>query len=133
MSGVARLSEVLDVGNTGDLNGGFVGNNVPALRFFAVEPPVSTNDVRELPNSALTVFPSPATDFVNVSIELDEMVEEATITMYNLTGQIIQTRNLSNVIQDTVNFDVSELAAGKYVINIATENGIKTKFFTVVR
>lgn len=133
LSGVARIAEVLDVGNTGDLNGGFVGNNMPALRFFAVENSVSTKDVRELPNSALKVFPSPATDFVNVNIELEEIAEDVMITMYSLTGQVLQTENLSNVKQDTVIFDVSKLAAGKYVINIATEDGVKAKFFTVVR
>lgn len=133
--GIARISELLDVGNTGDLNGGFTGNNIPALVLnFATKVFDNTStDVIELPSNSLKVFPSPATDYVNVDIDLENLAENVTITVYDIKGQLLQTKQMSNVKQDRATFDVSDFAAGRYLVNITADNGVITKFFTVVR
>lgn len=131
-SGVARIAELLDVGNTGDLNGGFVGTNTPALRLNIVQNSTST-EALELPSNALKVFPSPATDYINADIELAELAKNAILSVYDIKGQLLQTKQLSNIKTDRVTFDVSEFPAGRYLINITTDTGVKTKFFTVIR
>ncbi len=128
-----RYRQALDVGNTGDLNGQFGGAVVPALQMTVLKDVTSTEEVSILPSNALKVFPSPATDFINVDLDFEEMAEDVTISVYDIKGQLLQTKQMSNVIQDRVNFDVSNYAAGKYLVSIVADNGISSKFFTVVR
>ncbi len=73
----------------------------------------TTSDVK-LAEDALTIFPNPADVFITATIKLEEMVENATFTIYNINGQVIETRNLSNVTNEQVLFDLEGYTSGVY-------------------
>lgn len=133
LNGVERYAEVLDVGNSGDYGlAGFVGNPVPFVRLNFAENLLSTNGLK-LADNALTVFPNPADEFITASIELEDMAANAQVTIYNVTGQIIETRNLSNVQNEKVLFDLDSYTSGTYFISVATEAGSTIKRFIVAK
>ncbi len=131
-NGVERYSELLDVGNSGDYStAGFVGNPVPVVRLnFAEMFTTTTSDVK-LAEDALTIFPNPADVFITATIKLEEMVENATFTIYNINGQVIETRNLSNVTNEQVLFDLEGYTSGVYFMSVDTEAGHSVKRFVV--
>jgi len=131
VNGVERYAEILDVGNSGNYGlAGFVGNPVPFVRLNFAENLISTNNLK-LADNALTVFPNPADEFITATIELEQMAANAQIAIYNVSGQIIETRNLSNVTNERVLFDLDGYSSGTYFISVATEAGNTIKRFIV--
>jgi hypothetical protein len=131
LNGVERYAEILDVGNSGNYGlAGFVGNPVPFVRLNFAQNLVSTNNLK-LADNALTVFPNPADEFITATIELEKMAENARIAIYNVSGQIIETRNLSNVQNERILFDLNSYSSGTYFISVATESGSTIKRFIV--
>ena len=76
----------------------------------------SFNDVigietAEMPN--IKIYPNPATNFINFATEGMENANQ-TVELYNLSGSLIKTHNISNGAMD-----ISNLKAGVYVIKCA--------------
>jgi hypothetical protein len=84
-----------------------------------------------LTDNALTVFPNPATEFITASIELEEMTANAEIAIYNVSGQVMETRNLSNVQNEQVLFNLNGYTSGTYFMSIVTDAGHTIKRFIV--
>lgn len=131
-NGVIRYDHLLDIGNTGDYNPStnFSGNPTPAIGLMTSSVVVSTEDVK-LEESSLTLFPIPATDFITASIDLVQTAEKATITIYNVRGQVVETRKLSNVSKEQVEFNLDAYTSGTYMMSIDTEFGHTIKRFIV--
>lgn len=92
----------------------------------------TTTDETPLPDDALTFFPNPATDLLNVDLSF-EAPTLANVTIADLNGRVIQIDELVNVAEAKRQYDVSELPAGTYLVRVATEEGTSTKKFVVVR
>lgn len=60
--------------------------------------------------AAVNVFPNPAQDLINVELE-----NAAVISIYNIDGKLIATRDAKAGISS---FDVKDLAAGSYIIKV---------------
>lgn len=132
--GVERYSELLDVGNSGDYGTvGFVGNPVPVVRVSLFEEFKTSTETPALTDNALTVFPNPADEFITATIELEEMAANAKLAIYNVSGQIVETRNLSNVTNERVLFDLDSYTSGTYFISIQTDQGYSIKRFIVAK
>lgn len=130
--GVQRFSELLDVGNSGDYSiNGFVGSPVPVVRLSFFEEFATSTETAALSNNALTVFPNPADEFITATIELEDMAANAKLAIYNVNGQIVETRQLSNVTNEQVLFDLDGYTSGTYFISIETEKGHSIKRFIV--
>lgn len=85
----------------------------------------NTIGLEELSNvSALNVFPNPATDEVKVSFDITD-ASDVKVTVMDITGKAIETvvdaANVTGMQNNTVN--ISDYAAGVYVINITTNAG----------
>jgi hypothetical protein len=98
---------------------------------------LNTNDILA-PHSAINniisqsqfnLFPNPAKDLLNVDLNLSETAENATVTMFDINGRIIEQLNYSNVKQQNIQFNVANLSAGFYFVRIQSENGVQTKEF----
>ncbi|OYU81970.1 MAG: hypothetical protein CFE23_01315 [Flavobacterium sp. BFFFF1] len=50
-----------------------------------------------------------------------------TVTLYNLSGQSVNTWNVSKMNQTSISLPVSNLSAGVYLVNVDTSNGAVTK------
>lgn len=115
--------------------GGWGGDWNAILRLHTdgfIEDPNSTEAV-QLDNAKINVFPNPTTEFVSVNLELENISENVDITITDINGRIISTQSFSNVQSDRFTFDVQDYAAGNYFIRVQTEEGFKTKHFTVVK
>lgn len=64
------------------------------------------------------IYPNPTSDVLNISLENNLVLQEATI--YNNLGQVVKTAT-ENVI------DVSQLAKGLYFVEVTTDQGKATK------
>ena len=93
---------------------------------------VSTSDEVALPTEAMQVFPNPATDQVNLGVKLAEE-GPATVTIADLSGRVILTREYDSLQQQVLNFKLPSLASGIYLARIATEKGTLTKRFNVTK
>ncbi|HFA49177.1 MAG TPA: DUF4465 domain-containing protein [Bacteroidetes bacterium] len=97
---------------------GMFGMNTPA--YFCMDNLNFTFilDANEQPAELdVSVFPNPATDYLRI---VWNEQQEATASIFNLNGQLIQKMPLSTGQQ---NMDVQALATGMYILKIQTEEG----------
>ena len=66
----------------------------------------------------LTIYPNPTTSTIKINLEND--LENATIKIISIMGQVVLEKN--NINGTDFIFDVSNLSSGVYVIKIADEN-----------
>ncbi len=76
------------------------------------------------------MYPSPAQRGQTVKIELESALAEATLQIFDVQGRMIQTSDVSNVLETSI--PTNELNAGYYIVNIVTHNGIDSKKLIVV-
>lgn len=81
---------------------------------------VSSNEV--ISSSDVNVFPNPATDVLNVEVNLNEV---ANVELVDLTGKVVATQTVSN--QGTATFNTANLSSGLYIVSIQTANGVVTQ------
>jgi hypothetical protein len=81
---------------------------------------VSSNEV--ISSSDVSVFPNPASDVLNVTVNLDEV---ANVELVDLTGKVVATQTVSN--QGTATFNTANLSSGLYIVSIQTANGVVTQ------
>ncbi len=74
----------------------------------------SAVSIKEFSNSEVLIYPNPAT--ATLTIKTTEKFES--VSIYNLTGSLIQTESKNN-------FSVEQLSTGVYVLKIKTASGYK--------
>jgi len=90
----------------------------------------SVDDI-PLPDGTMTLFPNPATDFVQAQFNFENQID-ATITLASIDGKVIEYKN-QPLLNEVVQFNTSNLAEGMYLLRVATEIGTKTEKFVVKR
>lgn len=86
----------------------------------------STDEPRQ-PGVKLSVYPNPASDFVNLSIRSPKAAD-ADISLYNANGKLVQSRRINLAAhQQVLPLNVSALANGLYFIEVRTESGVFTE------
>ena len=78
---------------------------------------------------AVTVYPNPATEHLNISVGGGAMVKQ--ITVLNNLGAVVSATEHNSVHKVSVN--VAMLPAGNYFVKIETDRGVVNKRFSVVR
>ena len=81
----------------------------------------------------LNVFPSPASDYVSLQLELESSADEVSVGILDIMGKLVQTRTLNNVQNETTQFDVSDLSSGTYFMSVITPEGFRSVKFTVAK
>jgi len=74
--------------------------------------------------SSVSVYPNPATDYVNVALSGDASVS-ANIRLINLSGQVLMEKNVSNAGGTIVPLTVSGFPQGSYLIVVTGSDGTK--------
>jgi hypothetical protein len=74
--------------------------------------------------SSVSVYPNPATDYVNVVLSGDASVS-ANIRLINLAGQVLMEKNVSNAGGTTVPLAVNNFPQGSYLIMVTGSDGTK--------
>lgn len=105
--------------------GGFTGPISMVVRMGireAMDVPVKEP---ELADSRINSFPNPAKDFYRIDLDL-ESTSAVQLQLMNMTGQIVMQREYAALQNDRIDLDVSQLAAGAYLVKVRTGEGVKT-------
>ncbi len=82
----------------------------------------------------VTVFPIPATSYVDVNIDNINTTEELFVEIYSITGQYVSKHLLnSHKKQTTKNINLSNISNGNYIMKIINGNNIVSKEFIKIK
>jgi len=108
--------------------GGFTGDPHPVIRMtFGTTTPTAVTPLVE--NTIFNVYPNPVSDLLNIDLSFEEVAENATISIIDVNGRMLQELEYSQLKQQTVQLNTSALSAGYYFVRVQTEKGIQTKEF----
>ena len=110
---------------------GFGTNIVPIVR-MNVQKATSTKDPLS-DNNLVAVYPNPVQEVLNLSYELEQTAQNLSIRIMDVTGKVVMERQYSQAKSDTINFNVKELAAGTYNVQLTSENGTTSRRFVVAK
>jgi hypothetical protein len=82
---------------------------------------ITTGLENKFETSEIEVYPNPAIDFIYLSLRTTQ--DKLTYSIYNLSGQLIQTETLTQQ-EENYMVDISDLNAGLYILKV---NGMTTK------
>lgn len=88
----------------------------------------SSIDDTPLPESAVSAFPNPTTDLLNLELSFDQPTD-LTVTLAEMTGKVLNIRHGEKITAETMVFDLSKYPAGTYLARVATKEGTKTTTF----
>lgn len=82
----------------------------------------STEEISKKANQALKAYPNPASDFVNVELNIKKS-ESLTLTVYDLSGKKVMVQSYANLMPgtQTVKFESSQLEVGTYIVAVKGE------------
>lgn len=111
--------------------GGFGSDIISDVR-LGVEV-VSANQEPELDESRLTIFPNPASDLMSYQIDLENTSANVAVMVTDVAGKSLYTKIHNNVQAETFTLNVASYPAGTYFLTVNTDEGVKTKRFSVAR
>jgi hypothetical protein len=84
-------------------------------------------------NNVLNLYPNPTEEQITLEMELEKVSSRVDIQIVTLQGQVLSTKTLYNVQNESTTLDVSQLPAGSYLAYVQTELGVRYKVFVVQR
>ncbi|MFK7770966.1 MAG: T9SS type A sorting domain-containing protein [Saprospiraceae bacterium] len=124
--------------NTTSDDGGFNNdltllNVAPRMRMHIGEyMEVSVNNPLDEANK-VNVYPNPATDVVNMELDLVENLNNAVVRIVDLNARNVMEVVYDNLSSQTLTYSVANLATGTYFLKIQSDKGYITKKFTIVK
>jgi hypothetical protein len=112
--------------------GAFGTETVPSIRMTIGTTPSSTQDLSKLDNE-FTVFPNPATESINMQLNLQKQAQTATVRLFDVSGKLVNQWSYDNVQKERYQYPVQNLAGGIYFLQVVTEQGAGTQKFSVQR
>jgi hypothetical protein len=116
---------MVGAGTTSYYNAGFSDSEDPIARLhtdgFVAAYGVGNKDLTALNANEVTIAPNPATNFVNVKLDLNEAAKDVKIGIMDMTGRVLSVINVGATQKDNVQVDVSTYAPGTYFMTILTE------------
>lgn len=131
--GKPRYAGVLDISNTGTFSlVGFGFDVVPLVYLHIGESPDLTTDARNIlsPENKILVFPNPASERINVNVELVNR-QDMTVQIYDMVGKVLFQQKYTGLQQGNFEFDVQTLPAGTYFLHVRAKDGVRTERFVV--
>ena len=77
----------------------------------------------------ISVFPNPATDFVNIKSFKNSLIK--TVQLVNMSGQILFESN--NINQSEIELSIANRVTGMYYVRVLTENAIFTRKIQILQ
>lgn len=123
-----RYVSLVDVGGSN----GWPGRiwNMPFTVILEMDP---NSTVEPFAYDALNVFPNPASNVVNLDIDLDQASDKVAIVITDIAGKIAYSETYYNFKSGTKTLNIDNLPAGNYVLNMLTDKGYQTEKITVVK
>jgi len=114
-----------------DWNTGGFGGDVNALLRMNISL-VSTTDEQVLPDNTLSLFPNPVYETLQLGVQFEEPTD-ATITVADINGRVITFEDRTGLTNETLSYQLPQLASGTYLARIATAKGSLTRKFIVIK
>jgi hypothetical protein len=83
-------------------------------------------------NKNFVVYPNPANDIINLHLNLPD-ASEGFFQITDLQGKVILQFNEPKLLNQFINFDVSSLADGMYLLHLRTDNNRSSERFVISR
>lgn len=112
------------------IEGNFDESLVPFIR-LGYEPFLGVG-LADLQLKDFQITPSPSSEFVNVSFELEEE-SEVQLSIIDLDGRTLLTMQTNWNENANIRFDVSNFSSGVYLLRVKTEQGQETKKIVVTK
>jgi hypothetical protein len=90
-----------------------------------VEKVSGTND--PLNETALQVYPNPASTELNLVVNLDKTTDELLVELFDVTGKVVSSEIRRNFKSDNIKLNTAKLNTGIYVAKITSADGYSTK------
>lgn len=97
--------------------------------------PISATDATDIDRAdyGVNIYPNPAKDVISIDFEVEELTR-VKVNIYDIQGRLITTADdLEAVGKQSIRTDVSNLAAGNYIIALETAKGSDATQITVVK
>lgn len=107
------------------------GNLTSYLPLTIAEASVNTEEVNA--DIEFSIYPNPASDFLNIDLQLSQVSDVVNITLTDARGQVAVSQNFQNVQNRTLQMDIEGLTPGAYVANIRTEIGFTSQKVMIVK
>lgn len=106
--------------------------HVGALPVYMSVFPVSVQNVT---NNAtdINLYPNPATDVLNVSLNLQDEAKSVTYIVMDASGRRVSEVNRKNIKNDTYQIATADLSAGNYFLVIGVDDKANMRQFTIVK
>jgi hypothetical protein len=129
-NGKERFGSLLDVGLDGEFSIiGFGYDLVPVVRLEVVD--MTSVDNQLAADNKIELFPNPATDVVNLDIDLVNQAEQFEVRIVDMTGKVMRAYQYDNVQRDRFTLNLQNLTTGSYIARIITSEGARSIPFVV--
>ncbi len=78
-------------------------------------------------NLKVSAYPNPATDMINVDLELENVSSTVSLELMNIEGKVVNKQLEQNVKNGTYSMPLHGVDAGIYLLRVGTEDGSITK------
>lgn len=95
--------------------------------------PVNVDDVEHESIYDVSIFPNPASDVLNITLNLDEQADEVRYNVFTMLGGTVKQDIHNNVKTDNYSINTADLAAGTYYLNISVDGVSQVRKFTVIK
>lgn len=125
----ARGTSAIEVAYTFTDEQPLSGNNFYRLQLVDLDNTYTYSEVKAIRTStigAITFFPNPVRDNVNVSLgNALSSGESVSIRLISLSGQVMQEQRTTASAGTVISFRVTNYAAGVYILSVAGQDGTK--------
>ena len=126
-TGSVQYTKIKFLNATTGWAGSIAGINNPGIFKWKPGTIVSVNEPTKL--DAISIYPVPATDFVNIS----GVTKKAIVSVTNLLGERVLVKEFNPSTGSIIRTDLSDLSEGIYLISIDTGDKITTKRISVIK
>ena len=110
---------------------GFSGNQGMVLRAH-MDGFVGAKDLPVLEANEVSIAPNPATNNVNVALNLNEPAKDVQIGIMDMTGRILEVIKVGATQKENISIDVSNYTPGTYFLTVKTEKAFRPEKFVKV-
>lgn len=93
---------------------------------------ISSNNSVNKSRSSINIFPNPATNEVNLEINLEELSERVWIDINTIDGRSLKSLTMDNVKHNAVKIELDDLRSGVYLLSVKSKEESITRKLTIL-
>jgi len=105
----------------------------PRIRMHVNPEVIVAVDNQLAAENKVNIYPNPVREELNLELDFVETFDDVIIKITDMAGKEILVRNLSNIDQQTAQFNTSDFVQGTYTLQVITPSGVRTKRFVVAK